>query len=112
MAYDEHLASRIRKALGKAPGITERRMFGGLAFLRHGLMFAGVTDSALMARVGKALYEDSLALEHVRVMDFTGKPMAGYVFVDEPGIATDDALRFWLGRCLDFVATLPPNPRK
>ena len=112
MAYDEHLASRIRKALGGAPGITEKRMFGGLAFLRHGLMFAGVTDGALMARVGKVLYTDSLARERVRVMDFTGRPMAGYVYVDEPGVATDEALRFWLVRCLDFVATLPPKASK
>ena len=109
MAYDEHLASRIRKALGATPGITEKRMFGGIAFLRHGLMFVGVIGHTLMARVGKALHDDSLAREHVRVMDFTGKPMAGYVFVDEPGATSDDALRFWLGRCLDFVATLPPK---
>lgn len=111
MAYDEHLASRIRKALGAAPGITEKKMFGGLAFLRHGLMFVGVLGRSLMARVGKALYEDSLAREHVRLMDFTGKPMAGYVFVDEPGTATDEALRFWIRRCVDHVCTLPPRAR-
>lgn len=111
MAYDEHLASRIRKALGKEPGITEKKMFGGLAFLRHGHMFVGVSDSTLMGRVGKSLYEDSLAREHVRLMDFTGKPMAGYVFVDEPGTATDEALRFWVKRCSGFVATLPPKSK-
>ena len=112
MAYDEFLAARIRGALPRGPAITEKRMFGGIAFLHHGLMFVGVADSSLMARVGKALYEDSLAREDVRVMDFTGKPMAGYVFVDEPGLATDEALRFWLRRCLDFVATLPPKAAK
>jgi TfoX/Sxy family transcriptional regulator of competence genes len=112
MAYDEHLASRVRKALGRASGITEKKMFGGIAFLRHGLMFVGISNSTLMARVGKELYEDSLAREHVRVMDFTGKPMAGYVFIDESGIATDQALRFWLKRCLDFVAALPPKAKK
>lgn len=111
MAYDEHLAARIRKALGRTPGVTEKKMFGGVAFLRHGLMFIGVSDSALMARVGKDAYEDALAREHVRVMDFTGRTMAGYVFVDEPGTATEEALRFWLGRCLDFVATLPPKAK-
>ena len=112
MAYDEHLASRIRKTLGKSGGITEKKMFGGVAFLRHGLMFVGVSDSALMVRVGKSTYEDSLSREHVRVMDFTGKPMVGYVFVDEPGTATDESLGFWLRRSLDFVATLPPKARK
>jgi TfoX/Sxy family transcriptional regulator of competence genes len=112
MAYDEHLASRIRKALGREPGITEKKMFGGVAFLRHGHMFVGLSDTTLMARVGKSLYQDSMAMEYVRVMDFTGKPMAGYVFIDEPGTATDEALRFWITRCIDFVATLPPKPKK
>lgn len=109
MAYDEHLASRIRKALGREPGISEKKMFGGLAFLRYGHMFVGLSDSTLMARVGKDHYQESLAREYVRVMDFTGKPMAGYVFIDEPGTATEDALRFWVGRCLTFVSTLPPK---
>lgn len=111
MAYDEHLASRIRRALGREPGITEKKMFGGVAFLRHGHMFVGVAGNSLMARVGKELYQDSLDREDVRVMDFTGKPMAGYVFVDEPGLATDEALRFWINRCAGFAATLPPKAR-
>jgi hypothetical protein len=112
VAYDEHLAGRIRKALGPTPGITEKKMFGGVAFLRHGLMFVGISGSTMMARVGKELYEESLAREYVRVMDFTGRPMAGYVFVDEPGVATDRDLRFWLDRCVAFVATLPPKAGK
>lgn len=112
MAYDEHLAARVRKALGRAPGITEKKMFGGIAFLRHGLMFVGVSGSTLMARVGKESYQESLAREHVRVMDFTGKPMAGYVFIDEPGVATDQELRFWLDRCVAYVSTLPPKAKK
>ena len=109
MACDEHLVSRIRTALDRAPGITEKKMFGGVAFLRHGLMFVGVSGSSLMARVGKPHHEEALARKHVRVMDFTGKPMTGYVFVDAPGLATEDGLRFWIERSLDFVATLPPK---
>jgi TfoX/Sxy family transcriptional regulator of competence genes len=112
MAYDEHLASRIRKELGREPGVTEKKMFGGVAFLRHGHMFVGLSDSTLMACVGKDVYQDSLKREHVRVMDFTGKPMVGYVFIDEPGIATDEALRFWVRRSTEFVATLPPKAKK
>jgi len=112
MAYDEQLTSRIRRSLGRSPGISEKKMFGGVCFLRHGLMFAGVSGSALMARVGKALHEDSLAREHVRVMDFTGRPMAGYVFIDEAGLAREEDLRFWLNRCIEFVATLPPKVKK
>lgn len=109
MAYDDQLVQRIRQSLAGHEGISEKKMFGGVAFLCHGLMFAGVSGSALMARVGKPLYADSLAREHVRPMDFTGKPMAGYVYIDAPGINTTRRLGFWLRRCEDFVATLPPK---
>ncbi len=112
MACDEHLVHRIRQCLAAEVGISEKRMFGGVAFLRHGLMFVGVSDSALMARVGPAAYEAALAQEFVREMDFTGRPMKGYIYVDEPGLATDADLSGWLRRCLDFVATLPPKKPK
>ena len=69
----------------------------------------GVSDASLMARVGPANYEDSLRRKHVREMDFTGRPMKGYVFVDEDGLKTEEQLRFWLRRAKDFVATLPPK---
>ena len=112
MAYDERLAQRIRDALAGNQAITEKKMFGGIAFLRHGLMFVGVSDSSLMARVGKANYADSLLRKHVREMDFAGKPMQGYVFVDSQGIKTETQLRFWLERCEQFVATLPSKGSK
>jgi TfoX/Sxy family transcriptional regulator of competence genes len=112
MAFDENLVSRIRAVLSAHPGITEKRMFGGVAFLRDGLMFVGVSGNTLMARVGKTNYEDSLARKHVRVMDFTGKPMAGYVFVDAEGTSTNDELAFWVNRSASFVATLPPKAAK
>ena len=107
MAYNEQLAQRVRDALAGNRAITERKMFGGIAFLRHGLMFVGVSDSSLMARVGKPNHADSLARKHVRPMDFTGKPMQGYVYIDEPGIKTEAQLGFWLKRCEQFVSTLP-----
>jgi hypothetical protein len=112
MAYDERLADRIRSALAGEPGITEKKMFGGIAFLRYGLMFAGVSGTSLMARVGKENYSASLNRKHVREMDFTGRPMQGYVFVDTQGIETDEQLGFWLQLCRDFVATLPPKSAK
>ena len=112
MAYDERLAQRIRNALAGNRAVTERKMFGGIAFLRKGLMFVGILDSSLMARVGKENHADSLNRKHVREMDFTGKPMQGYVFVDAPGIKTEAQLRFWLERCERFVATLPPKGSK
>jgi len=112
MAYDQQLADRIRRAVATDSATTERKMFGGIAFLRNGLMFVGVSGSSLMARVGKENYADSLARPHVREMDFTGKPMKGYVYVDAPGLRTDSELRFWLDRSASFVATLPPKAPK
>lgn len=107
MAYDEALANRIRNAMKGDAALTEKRMFGGIAFLHRGLMFVGVSGNKLMARVGKENYEDSLARKHVREMDFTGKPMRGYVYVEPPGIKSEEQLNFWLQRCKQFVRTLP-----
>lgn len=112
MAYDEKLAQRIRNVLVGAPGVSEKKMFGGIAWLRFGLMFVGVAGTSLMARVGPGNYQDSLKRKHVREMDFTGKPMNGYVFVGESGLKTGKQLEFWLRRCEGFVTTLPPKPRK
>ena len=112
MAYDEELARRIRDQLEDREGVSEKKMFGGIAFLIRGLMVVGVSGSSLMVRVGKENHADSLRREHVREMDFTGKPMQGYVFVDAPGIASADDLRFWIERCERYVATLPARPPK
>jgi TfoX/Sxy family transcriptional regulator of competence genes len=107
MAYDEGLAQRVREALDSRPGITERRMFGGLAFLVDGKMFVGISGSKLMARVGAERYQDALAVPHVRQMDFTGKPMKGYVYVDPPGLAEDKDLVAWVKWCSAYAAALP-----
>ena len=112
MAYDEALASRIRVALSEDPALSERKMFGGLAFLHRGLMFVGVSGNKLMARVGKENYRDSLRRSHVREMDFTGRPMQGYVYVEPQGLETEEQLSFWLHRCKQFVNTLPARAPK
>lgn len=110
MAFDPGLAQRIRETLGDRPGLSERRMFGGLAFMLHGHMFVGVLGSTLMARVGAERHHDALAVAHVREMDFTGRPMKGYVYVDPPGLVEDKGLQAWVEWCAAFVATLPPKP--
>jgi len=112
MAYDEALATRIRNALAGDLSLTEKKMFGGLAFLHRGLMFVGVSGNKLMARVGKENHQNSLGHKHVREMDFTGKPMQGYVYVEPLGIKTDEQLTFWLQRCKQFVSTLPAKAAK
>jgi TfoX/Sxy family transcriptional regulator of competence genes len=107
MAFDEGLAERIRDALIDVRGVGERRMFGGLAFMLRGNMFVGVVESTLMARVGPDGYAAALRRPHAREMDFTGRPMKGYVYVDEAGTAEDEALAAWVAMCRDYALTLP-----
>jgi hypothetical protein len=112
MAYDEGLAERIRTVVLDRPGVNEKKMFGGIAFLLNDYMFCGVTNEDLMARVGPDNYAESLAKPQVREMDFTGRPMKGYVFVSPEGLESDRALQYWVDLCADFVLTLPPKKKK
>jgi TfoX/Sxy family transcriptional regulator of competence genes len=108
MAYDEGLAERVRQALPGGRPVDEKAMFGGLCFLSEGRMFVGIVGEELMVRVGPARYAEALAAPHARPMDFTGRPMKGYVFVGPAGCGTDETLRGWVSRALEFVSTLPP----
>lgn len=96
MAYDELLANRIRRALGDRQDISERRMFGGLAFLYHGRMCCGIVGGDLMVRVPAEEFDAVLRRPHARPMDFTGKPLTGFVYVSPAGVRTAAALRAWL----------------
>jgi hypothetical protein len=107
MAYDEGLAQRIRELLRARRAIAEKKMFGGLAFMSRGHMFVGIAGDALMARVGPAQYAEALQRPHAREMDFTGKPMKGYVFVDPPGFENDADLSHWVEQCHRYVQSLP-----
>ena len=109
MAYDEGLAERIRMVVVERPAVAEKKMFGGLAFMLNDYMFCGVLQDSLMARVGPDNYQASLAKPHVREMDFTGRPMKGYVYVDPEGLESDEDLAYWVDLCAQFVLTLPPK---
>lgn len=107
MAYDEGLAQRIRELLDEQPRVSERKMFGGLAFMVGGNMCAGVVADELMVRVGPDQYDAALARPHAREMDFTGRPMRGIVYVAPEGFESDDDLRAWIERGVRFAASLP-----
>lgn len=109
MAFDEILASRLRGLFEGNLDISEKKMFGGLAFMCRGYMFVGIVGDELMARVGPTHYLDALKKTHVRKMDFTGKPMTGYVFVAAAGIRDEPSLVKWVSRSLQFIDTLPPK---
>jgi TfoX/Sxy family transcriptional regulator of competence genes len=112
MAYDEHLAEQMRGILAGAPDVDEKKMFGGVAFLKEGKMFCGIVKDDLMVRVGPEHYEAALADAHVRPMDFTGRPMNGYVFVGPGGTQTEKAIKRWVDQGAAFVATLDGGATK
>jgi TfoX/Sxy family transcriptional regulator of competence genes len=112
MAYDEKLADRIRQVIGPRGDVTEKKMFGGIAFLLDGKMFCGIATKDLMVRVGLEQYESSLAKEHVRPMDFTGRPLRGYVYVAPEGLRTARQIDNWIEISLAFVATVKSKVKK
>jgi TfoX/Sxy family transcriptional regulator of competence genes len=105
--YDEGLAERVRDSLAEQPGVSEKRMFGGLAFLVGGNMCVGIVKDALMVRVGPDAYEGALKQPHARKMDFTGRPMKGFVYVDPAGLESDADLRSWVQRGVAYGSSLP-----
>jgi TfoX/Sxy family transcriptional regulator of competence genes len=105
VAYDEALASRVRVVLDRRDDVSERRMFGGIAFMVGDRMACGVTNDDLMVRVGKDAHDDALAEPHTRPMDFTGRPMRGYIYVSSDGTAADADLARWVNRAVDFVTS-------
>jgi len=109
MAYDEALADRVRDALAPRVEITERKMFGGIAFMVGGNMAVGVRGEDLMVRMDPADAEQALDEPHARPMDFTGKPMKGMLFVDSGGTEADADLAGWVDVGADFAASLPPK---
>jgi TfoX/Sxy family transcriptional regulator of competence genes len=113
MAYDEAMAERIREHFGLAPDVDERRMFGGLCFMVRGHMACGIANDSLMVRVGPDAYEAALAEPHARVMDFTGRPLRGMVYVSAEGVSTAGDLGSWIDRGAAFARGLPPkSPNK
>jgi TfoX/Sxy family transcriptional regulator of competence genes len=109
VAFDEALADRIRDALAARAEVTERKMFGGIAFMLAGNMAVGVIGEDLMVRLDPADAEKALREPHTRPMDFTGKPMKKMVYVDPQGTASDEDLAAWVDAGADYASSLPPK---
>ena len=105
MAYDEQLAERIRKSLARRRKITEKKMFGGLSFLQNGKMLCGVLNDLLVVRVSPEEAGKLLKKPHVRPMDFTGRPMKGFLYVEPGGCKSAAQLAGWIGRCTKFTSS-------
>ena len=113
MAYDEALEKRIRRYFDRKRTRHEaKRMMGGLCFMVKGKMCVGVEKSRLMARIGPDAYEDALTRKGCRPMDFTGRPMRGFVFVEPEGLASEGELGFWLDLALAYNPAARKSARK
>jgi TfoX N-terminal domain len=109
--YNEQLADRIRAVIGDGPGLTEQKMFGGIAFMLNGNMFCGITRDDLMARVGPVHFEEALSRPGARAGDMSGRPTKGMVFVAPEGYSDDEQLRGWVEQTLGYVRSLPAKKK-
>ena len=109
MAYDEALAERVRELITLREGVTERKMFGGGAWMLAGNMAVGVIGDELIVRLAPEDREQAMGEEHTREFDFTGRPLKGFVCVG-PGATDDDrGLAGWVDAGADFAQSLPPK---
>lgn len=113
MAYDEYLAERIAKTLKeKNTNFKEMKMMGGIAFMVNGKMCVGITNSDLMARIDPDIYEKVLKRKGVREMDFTKKPMKGWIYVSPEVIDTEKELSEWIQLALDYNTKAKSSKKK
>jgi TfoX/Sxy family transcriptional regulator of competence genes len=111
MAYDEGLAERVRGILADREDVSEKKMFGGIAFMVRGHMAVGILKDDLMVRVGREVYEDLVRRPHARPMDFTGRPMKGFLYVASAGLDADAELERWTGHGVACALSLPAKSR-
>jgi TfoX/Sxy family transcriptional regulator of competence genes len=110
MAYDEELAERLREVLDDEPGVSEKRMFGGLAFLVNGNMAVSASGSGgLLLRIDPALADSLVSEPHVGRFEMRGREMDGWLRVDTQAVDTDEDLRRWVSHGVTFARSLAPK---
>jgi TfoX/Sxy family transcriptional regulator of competence genes len=110
MAYDEELAARIRKQLAGRPGVTEKKMFGGLAFLAGGHMAVAASgQGGILARVDPQESDDLVATTPAEAMVMRGRTMSGWLRIDSADVADDAALAEWVERGYAYASSLQPK---
>jgi len=109
VAYDAELAERVRAVVATEPGLTERRMFGSLAFLVGGRLAVGAGRDGLLLRCDPAETETLAREPHVGRFVMRGREMTGWLQVDPAAVADDDALRTWVDRGVAYARSLPPK---
>jgi hypothetical protein len=110
MAYDENIAARIRSLIGFQPGLTEKKMFGGLAFLLNGnMVIAASGEGGILARVNPDDTNDLLSSSHAKVMIMRGKTMSGWLRINTEDVVEDAELQRWVDLSLNYAKTLAPK---
>ena len=112
MAYNEELAQRIREALFNVKKVKEKEMMGGLTFMINDKMCIGIIKDEMMCRIDPTLQEEVLSKGGCRIMDFTGRPMKGYVMVDESGMKSKKNFDYFIGLCLTFNKEAKSSKKK
>ena len=113
MPYDEHLGDRIRALLKqKKVRFEEKKMMGGLCFMVNDKMCVGIVKNELMARVDPGIYDKIVGKKGSHEMDFTGRPMRGFVFVSPQGIDLDKDLEYWIDLCLTYNPKAKASKKK
>lgn len=113
MAYDEKLADRVRELISRTQeNIEEKRMFGGLCFMVNDKMCIGVENARLMVRLNPDVYEEVIKKDGCTPMDFTGKVMKGFVFVNKDALTTERKLAYWVGLALEYNTIAKPSKKK
>ena len=112
MAYDEKLANRIRELLLNKRSVEEKKMMGGLTFMVNNKMCVGILKDDLMARIDPEVYESALERRGCREMDFTGRPMKGFAFIDPEGTKSKKDLEYWIKLALDYNKRAKASKKK
>jgi TfoX/Sxy family transcriptional regulator of competence genes len=110
--YSEGLADRVRQKFADLSNVTEKEMMGGLTFMYNDKMCVGIIKDELMCRIDPALHESCIKKKGCRTMDFTNRPMKGYIMIDKSGMKTDIEFDYWINLALDFNKMAKSSKKK
>jgi len=112
MAYDEKLADRIRERLADIPLIEEKEMMGGLTFMVNDKMCVGIIKDEMMCRIDPDLHDTVVEMTGCRTMDFTKRPMRGYILIEDTGMRTREEFEYWINLALEFNPKAKSSKKK
>lgn len=112
MAYNEDLANKVRQSFAHLSNVTEKEMMGGLTIMYNNKMCVGIIKDELMCRIDPTLHEESVEKIGCRTMDFTKRPMKGYVMIDENGMKSQKDFDYWINLSIDFNKKAKSSKKK